>query len=160
MTAISEFLSNIDNQKKIFDGMTKRKQAVEDYSPKEWSGAKKELWKLTFPDNRFEDITSKKIELGESHEVGKETHALQVYYVEDKLNGFNLMWRYSFCPACRKIINKYGVLTNEIENLAFIKRFVRNGEIVIDNEKKAEKKAEKKVTNKMTLDEAYSLLTH
>lgn len=59
---------------------------------------------------------------------GKEKHRtnkLKLY--EPQYEFFGIDWSYEYCDTCNKVLNRRGVLTNQIDNTAYIRKF--DGEV-------------------------------
>lgn len=130
--SLKEFLADVNVRQRIAEGKSLRATARENYDHTEWTEAKRDLDRAVFPMAKFEapGSKSKRVDAGESHETGKETHSLTTFELRDSVGGFNAIWRYNFCPICNKIITQIGVLTNEHENLAYRRHYIRGGNFV------------------------------
>lgn len=100
------------------------------YNPKLWEGAVKKLQALEFPDKEMSSgVASRRISAkhsGESHSTPRETHTLQTYTMNSSLDGFELIYKYNFCPACNEVRLKNATLINQIEGVVSQKYFVKN----------------------------------
>ncbi len=130
MIGIKQFLETPEIKAKI----EKRKAERESYTPQMWEEAKKKIANANFPEELVASRTLNNPDYqpnkGESHEAGHGVHSIQTYIVTARSGLFEVSFSYTVCPTCPKMISKKIVLTNNIENLAFIKWFVRNGEEV------------------------------
>lgn len=104
------------------------------YDPKLWSDAVKKLEKLEFPDQEMSSaVAGRRISArnsGEAHVTVRESHALQTYTMTSSLNGFELIYKYNFCPSCNEIRVKNATLINTIEGVVAQKYFVKNGKAI------------------------------
>jgi hypothetical protein len=128
--SLKEYLGNPDNQKRIDDRIAKRKAYKEKYTGKEWEYYLASVKKEKFRDDLFDgnaqptkQYTSKyHTNYGDKHEL------LSYKATTNKQEFMYTEWYFDYCPACRKPINQYVVCFNEVENIVYIKHFVRNGQ--------------------------------
>lgn len=127
--SFSEWYSEVKNMQRVAEGITRNKELRENYDPAEWAKARIVLSNTPFPDRRFKEEGSgaHKVNAGESHEVGKEIHSLTTFELKDKIAGFPASWRFSYCSQCRKVINKFCIVSNMVENSGYRRFYVRGG---------------------------------
>lgn len=86
-----------------------------------------------FPTERLDELiragsrevkTSDAMHKGE----GRESHAVKVYEFYEPLQGtmnyFGISYIFGYCPECKKVARREAYLLNNIENLAFLKKFI------------------------------------
>lgn len=161
--SFSEWYEDVKNRQKVAEGTLTKRALKENYDEGDWKRAKITLSNIPFPDKKFKDETSgaHKTNAGESHESGKEIHGLATFEIKDDIDDFPLVWRFSYCPQCKKVINKFGVISNVYENRAYRRWYVRNGNIVSkDTDHEPEEKPEEPTRTsdfEQVLDEFSSL---
>lgn len=133
LQSMREYIRN--NQKVIKQKIAERKAQRESYQESTWESVKSKLNRTVFPpDSYFSDvITNPNYDpnKGESHDIGRyDRHSLQTYQKEVKFDGHNLVWRYNFCPICRKVFIKKANLIHPYESRAFVKYYIQHGEEV------------------------------
>lgn len=100
------------------------------YNPKLWDDAVKKLQSLEFPDKEMSQaVAGRRISAknsGESHSTVRETHSLQTYTMTSSINGFELIYKYNYCPSCNEVRLKNATLINQIEGVVSQKYFVKN----------------------------------
>lgn len=143
--SFSEWYEDVKNRQRVAEGILTKRALKENYDPKDWDRAKITLSNIPFPDKKFKEDASgaHRINAGESHESGKEFHGLATFELKDDIDDFPLVWRFSYCPQCKKVINKFGAVANNYESSAYRRWYVRNGNLVGKDSYEPEEKEEK-----------------
>lgn len=80
-----------------------------------------------------EDMGWKQTESGESHSFkGKNatTHNLLSYAKQGTFAGYQIIFKYNYCPECKEVRTKMATLINPTLNRAYIKFYIKGGRIV------------------------------
>lgn len=155
--SFAEWFKDVKNRQKVAEGILTNKALRENYDEKDWREAKSVLEDMRFPDQEFKEKATK-VNAGESHETGKETHGLVSFELNEDIDDFPLKWRVNYCPVCKKVITKSGVITNDLTGTAYRKWFVRYGNTVTDDTpEEVEKPKVGRQTFEKVLDDLSSL---
>lgn len=119
-------------KQKVLKGIEKRKSDRESMTEEVWFTACKKFNSYVFPEKLVTENTVKNpaynASIGETHERDKQTHHLQTYRWDQQIPyGMEIAWKYTYCPVCKMIVTKSGILIHPFKSQAYRRYFVRNG---------------------------------
>lgn len=102
-----------------------RRAKIREHHDVVFSKLKEKFESRTFPMADLESnvLECKKTESSHRLEGGMPHRTSRFSLYEPHLEFFGIDWSYEFCPECNRVMKRKGVLTNQIDNKAYARKF-------------------------------------